>query len=81
MPTGTVVVAYTPQGRCGVGSALPGVNAGEVLRTALARAGGKGGGRAELAQGNTGDVQLFSEAVRETLAGLKPDPLRTQISS
>ncbi|GGK14509.1 serine-tRNA(Ala) deacylase [Deinococcus malanensis] len=81
VPTGTVVVAYTPQGRCGVGSALPGVNAGEVLRTALARAGGKGGGRAELAQGNTGDVQLFSEAVRETLAGLKPDPLRTQISS
>lgn len=70
VPEGTVVVAITPGGRCGVGSAIRDVHAGEVLRTALARTGGKGGGRAELAQGNTSDVAVFGQTVREALAGL-----------
>lgn len=70
VPEGTVVVALTPGGRCGVGSAVGNVHAGELLRAALGRTGGKGGGRAELAQGSTSNVSVFGQTVREVLAGL-----------
>ncbi|PTA69402.1 alanine--tRNA ligase-related protein [Deinococcus arcticus] len=69
LPPGHVVLATTPEGRCGVGSAAPAVDASALLRAALAVAGGKGGGRADLAQGSTPDPAAFLEAARTLLPG------------
>ncbi|WP_221089757.1 alanyl-tRNA editing protein [Deinococcus aquaedulcis] len=69
LPPGHVVLATTPEGRCGVGSAAPGVDASALLRAALAVAGGKGGGRADLAQGSTPDPAAFLDAARALLPG------------
>lgn len=68
VPVGSVLAAHTPLGRCGVASAHPGVHAGEILRLALAQTGGKGGGRPDLAQGQTADPQGFGAAVVAALA-------------
>ncbi|MFC4425698.1 alanyl-tRNA editing protein [Deinococcus navajonensis] len=72
VPEGSVLTVSTPAGRCGVASAHAGVDAGQVLRLALARTGGKGGGRPELAQGQTADPEAFGAAVQAVLAGEKP---------
>lgn len=69
VPEGGVIVALTPDGRCGVGSARAEVDAGALLREALGRAGGKGGGRPDLAQGRTEQPQVFMAALGEILAG------------
>ncbi|MFC4637046.1 alanyl-tRNA editing protein [Deinococcus hohokamensis] len=67
VPAGSVLAVWTPQGRCGVASGHPDINAGEVLRQALAQTGGKGGGRPELAQGQTTDPAAFGAAVQAAL--------------
>jgi alanyl-tRNA synthetase len=67
LPAGAVVAAVTGEGRVGIGSAHPAVNAGGVLRAALTASGGKGGGRPDLAQGSTPRPDLFAQAVREAL--------------
>lgn len=66
--SGSVLLGVTPAGRCGVASACPDVNAAQVLRAALERTAGKGGGRADLAQGQTADPEGFLGAAREALA-------------
>ncbi|KQR35994.1 alanine--tRNA ligase-related protein [Deinococcus sp. Leaf326] len=68
VPAGEVLLVLAPGGRCGVASATPAVRAGEVLRAALAVTGGRGGGRAELAQGSTEAPEAFFGAVRDALA-------------
>ena len=65
---GEVVAAVEAGGRCGIASGLAEVKAGEVLRSALARTGGKGGGKPDLAQGTTAQPAGFLAAVREVLA-------------
>lgn len=65
--TGEVVAAAEPGGRCGVASGRPDVQAGELLRSALAVTGGKGGGKPDLAQGTTPDAAGFLAAVRAVL--------------
>ena len=67
VPAGEVLAILAPGGRCGVASAVEGVHAGETLRAALAVTGGKGGGRSELAQGQTADPDGFLAAVRACL--------------
>lgn len=62
-----VVAAVHAGGRCGVGSGLESVAAGEVLRAALTVTGGKGGGKPDLAQGTTQNPAAFLEAVRSLL--------------
>lgn len=69
VPPGEVCAAVTPGGRCGVGSGRAEWPAGEVLAQALQRAGGRGGGRPDLAQGQTPDPAGFLRAVREQVAG------------
>lgn len=73
VPAGEICAALAPGGRCGVGSRCPDVSAGVLLSAVLKRTGGQGGGRAELAQGNTGQPQAFLEAVRLELAA-RPSP-------
>ncbi|PNY82607.1 alanine--tRNA ligase-related protein [Deinococcus koreensis] len=68
VPGGGVIVALAPDGRCGVGSALAEVDAGAVLREALGRSGGKGGGRPDLAQGRTDRPDVFLAELRTALA-------------
>ncbi|UBV41468.1 serine-tRNA(Ala) deacylase [Deinococcus taeanensis] len=68
LPPQTVVVALAEGGRCGVASTHPDVNAGTLLRAALADAGGKGGGRPDLAQGSTTHPDAFLSAVRRHLS-------------
>ncbi len=63
-----VVVALTPQGRCGVGSTIAAVDAAVVLRQALLKTGGKGGGKPDLAQGSTPTPQHFFNEIRQILA-------------
>ncbi|GGM08382.1 alanyl-tRNA editing protein [Deinococcus aerophilus] len=63
VPDGAVLAVLAPGGRCGVASGRAGVHAGEILRAALAVTGGKGGGRAELAQGVTLEPARFLAAV------------------
>lgn len=67
VPAGEVLVVTVQGGRCGVGSGVPGLHAGEVLRAALQVSGGKGGGRPEAAQGQAEDVGAFVDAVRAAL--------------
>lgn len=67
VPAGEVLLATTEGGRCGLASGLPEVKAGEVLRSALQVAGGKGGGRADSAQGQTEDLAQLVAAVRQLL--------------
>ncbi len=65
-PEGEVLLVSAPGGRVGLGSAA-GLHAGELLRSALAVSGGKGGGKAEGAQGQTPDVAAFVAAVCSAL--------------
>lgn len=67
--TGELLAAVSPDGRCGVASARPDVHAGDLLRRALATTGGKGGGKADLAQGNSAAPGAFLQAVRDALTG------------
>ena len=69
VPAGEVLAAATPGGRCGVASGHPDVRAGDVLRSALAVTGGKGGGKPDLAQGSTADAAGFLAAVRGVVRG------------
>ncbi|AWN23571.1 serine-tRNA(Ala) deacylase [Deinococcus irradiatisoli] len=66
-PPGEVLLVTAPGGRVGIGSTFS-VHAGEVLRSALGVAGGKGGGKPEAAQGQTPDVDGFAAAVRAALS-------------
>ena len=68
VPAGEVLAILTSGGRCGVASGANTVHAGETLRAALAVTGGKGGGRPELAQGQTADPAGFFAAVRGVLS-------------
>ncbi len=68
VPDGAVLAALAPGGRCGVASGRSGMHAGEILRAALGVTGGKGGGRAELAQGVAGEPAWFLAAVGGALA-------------
>ncbi|AZI41380.1 alanyl-tRNA editing protein [Deinococcus psychrotolerans] len=66
-PSGEVLLVTTPSGRVGFGSAS-GVHAGELLRSAFVKVGGKGGGKPEAAQGQTEDVAGVVAVVRELLS-------------
>lgn len=61
--TRTVGVAYARDGRCGVSSSLADHPAQTLLRQWLAEAGGRGGGKDDLAQGQTADLAKFLTAV------------------
>lgn len=65
---GEVVAAVETGGRCGVASGTAEVKAGDVLRSALAQTGGKGGGKPDLAQGTTAQPAEFLAVVRAVLA-------------
>lgn len=67
VPAGEVRAAVAGE-RCGVGSGVPELDAGAVLRAALAVTGGRGGGRAALAQGQTAAPQGFLAEVRRAVA-------------
>jgi alanyl-tRNA synthetase len=58
-----VVVVIAPNGSCGVSSTLPQYLAGTLLRSWLQEAGGRGGGRAELARGQTDSPEAFGRVV------------------
>ncbi len=58
----TLTVVLAPDGRCGVASGSPSLHAGNLLREWLARSGGRGGGRADTAQGQAGDAEAFERA-------------------
>ena len=64
---GEVVAAVEAGGRCGIASGLAAVKAGDVLRSALAVTGGKGGGKPDLAQGTAARPDEFLAAVRVVL--------------
>ncbi|MPY65690.1 alanyl-tRNA editing protein [Deinococcus sp. SDU3-2] len=66
-PPSEVCAAVTPGGRCGVGSGRAEVPAGALLGEVLKGTGGRGGGRADLAQGQTADPAAFLDAVRAAL--------------
>lgn len=68
LPVGEVRAVVCPQGRCGVASGVTAVSAQAVLRAALTETGGKGGGKPELAQGQTTQPEAFAGAVRAALA-------------
>ncbi|MDO4244585.1 MAG: alanine--tRNA ligase-related protein [Deinococcus sp.] len=65
---GEVVAAVETGGSCGVASGTAEVKAGDLLRSALAQTGGKGGGKPDLAQGTTAQPAEFLAAVRGVLA-------------
>ena len=65
-----VTVVLTLGGRCGVASDLPQYSAGTLLRGWLAVAGGRGGGRPELAQGQAERPDDFRVAVQQWLNAL-----------
>lgn len=67
VPAGELLLAVTPDGRCGIASAHPKAHAGDLLRKALAITGGKGGGKPDLAQGQTMQPQQFQETVQHVL--------------
>lgn len=60
----TVTAVVAPDGRCGVASGSPDLHAGELMRGWLAASGGRGGGKADLAQGQTSDPAAFLLAAR-----------------
>lgn len=60
----TVGAVVAPDGRCGAASSAPEVHAGQALGAWLAASGGRGGGKADVAQGQTGDAAAFEAAVR-----------------
>jgi alanyl-tRNA synthetase len=60
-----VTVVLTFSGRCGVASSLPTFPAQMLLRGWLAEAGGRGGGRPELAQGQTEQPEAFRRIVMD----------------
>ena len=64
----SVTAAVCPSGACGVASSLPDRPAGSLLHAWLSLAGGRGGGRPELAQGQAGDPQAFAAAALEWAA-------------
>ncbi len=67
VPAGEVRAAVAGE-RCSVGSGVPELDAGALLRAALTVSGGKGGGRAELAQGQTQQPEQFLAEVRRAVA-------------
>nr|WP_246363081.1 alanyl-tRNA editing protein [Deinococcus budaensis] len=67
-PAGELRAALAPGGRCGVGSGHTDWPAGELLAAALRQTGGRGGGRATLAQGTTEAPESFFAALRDRLA-------------
>lgn len=62
-----VIAALAPDGRCGIGSAHPALDAGQALRAILARTGGQGGGRPDFAQGRCEQPEGFWAAARGVL--------------
>lgn len=66
-PPGEVCAAVTPSGRCGIGSGQGEVPAGALLTEVLKVTGGRGGGRPDLAQGQTADPSAFLKAVQKHL--------------
>ncbi|WP_034384330.1 serine-tRNA(Ala) deacylase AlaX [Deinococcus sp. YIM 77859] len=70
-PEGEVRVALAVGGRCGIGSRRVDCPASALLDAALRVTGGRGGGRAALAQGNTADPEQFLQAVRAALLGTR----------
>ncbi|WP_291426214.1 alanine--tRNA ligase-related protein [Deinococcus sp.] len=64
---GEVVIGTAPEGRCGLSQNGLTLDAGRLLRSALALSGGKGGGRTDLAQGTASDPEKFVEALRAEL--------------
>ncbi|MCP2013463.1 alanyl-tRNA synthetase [Deinococcus sp. HSC-46F16] len=74
-PPGEVCAAVTLGGRCGVGSGRAEVPAGALLTEVLKVTGGRGGGRPDLAQGQTAEPSAFLSAVRAQLgARAAPSP-------
>ncbi len=57
-------------GRCGAVSSVPELHAGKLLGEWLAVAGGRGGGKADVAQGQTGDALAFGRAVQASWVSL-----------
>lgn len=71
-PPGEVCAAVAPSGRCGVGSGRAEVAAGTLLAEVLRVTGGRGGGRPDLAQGQTADPPAFLNAVQGALTASAP---------
>ena len=67
---GSLSVVLTAGGRCGAASTLPEYPAQTLLRGWLAQAGGRGGGRPELAQGQAELPEDFRQAVQAWLNAL-----------
>ena len=65
-----VVVVLAPDGGCGVASSLPQYSAQTLLNSWLAQSGGRGGGRPELARGQTERPGDFKLAVKNWLDAL-----------
>lgn len=62
-----VLVCLAPDGRCGVASASAALHAGTLLREVLTLTGGKGGGKADLAQGHTPEPAEFFDVLQKHL--------------
>ena len=67
VPAGEVLAVLGPQGRCGVASAAAGQDAAQLLRAVLGEIGGKGGGKADLAQGFTEQPAVFLNSLHAKL--------------
>lgn len=61
---------FSEDGRCGVASSSPELHAGKLLGVWLKVSGGRGGGKADVAQGQTADTAAFERAVLDSWAAL-----------
>lgn len=67
---GTVGVVLSPDGRCGVTSTREDVHAGRTLQALLEASGGRGGGKPDVAQGQTANPAAFENAARSLTSTL-----------
>lgn len=68
VPAGEVLIVAHPDGRCGISSQHPQINANQILKAAFDVLGGKGGGKPDLAQGTSEQADQLATTV---LAHLK----------
>ncbi|PYE54441.1 alanyl-tRNA synthetase [Deinococcus yavapaiensis KR-236] len=59
-----VGIVLSPEGRCGVASTRQDVHAGKTLQALLEASGGRGGGKPDVAQGQTASLDTFEDAAR-----------------
>ncbi|HEX2638643.1 MAG TPA: hypothetical protein VHL81_16020, partial [Gemmatimonadales bacterium] len=71
LPAGVLLASTAAPPAVILGAAADaGADAGRMLKAALQRAGGRGGGNARLAQGNVGDAKALDGVVELVLAAL-----------